>query len=492
MALHMNLSPDVPPLTREERLGSITGYAGTIKDLNRRIQCGAIANTTRDFSQATSCPNACAVGQILMIRDAAVIFHSPVGCQSLACANLWLENRLCDMRGMKYDSHVLGTDLGEADTILGATADLKDAIEKTWERYHPAAIFIAASCVSGIIGEDMEAVAQAADVPVPVVIMHCEGFKSGIWASGFDAADHAVLANIVKPPEKKRNVVNFKNFRASARKDIEEIFRRIGVDEVQFILATSTIEELSRISEARATVSICSTLGCYLGNGLEQLYGVPYIQTLNPIGITGFEAWLRQIGKVIGEEEKVEAYIAEERAYWIPKIEEAKKPLKGLRVVLGMGASFAFQVSRVIQELDMELVHTMAWHLDPEYDNGVRSTYIKHLAEEFMEDDFDVNIADQQNYELYSILKKHKPDMYLGRHPGNVVWAIKQGIPSLFMVEEFLTFGYDRFYQFIQILKDLLINRSFEDKFAAHIKLPYTEWWQTQEYSAMYREAEAN
>ena len=55
-----------------------------------------------------------------------------------------------------------------------------------------------------------------------------------------------------------------------------------------------------------ATVSICGTLGTYLGNGLEKQYGVPYVQTLRPHGITGFEEWLRGIGKVIGKETDVE------------------------------------------------------------------------------------------------------------------------------------------------------------------------------------------
>jgi nitrogenase molybdenum-iron protein alpha chain len=486
----MNLDANSVPQTREERLGSVTGYVGSIKDLNEKIQSGTLKNRNRCFSQATSCSNMCAVGQILEIRDAAVIYHAPVGCQALSCANLWLTEKVAERRGLHNNAKVLGTDLNESDTILGAVGDLRLAVLETYERYHPAAIFIAASCVSGIIGEDMEAIANETSdqLPVPVIVMHCEGFKSGIWASGFDAADHAILTNIVKEPRERRNFVNFKNFRESARADIEDMFRQIGVDGVQFLYSTSTVEELSRLSEARATVCICSTLGSYMGNGLQQQYGVPYIQTLNPVGIQGFEAWLRAVGAAIGEEEKVEAYITHERAHWIPLIEEAKKPLKGLRVVLGMGASFAFQVSRVVQELDMEVVHALSWHLDPEYDNGDRSKYIKHLAEQDFGNDFEVNIADQQNYELYSILNKYKPDLYLGRHPGNVIWAIKQGIPSLFMVEEYLTFGYKRYLRFIHIIRELLVNRSFEEKFASRITLPYSDWWSNQEYSAMYKE----
>ena len=36
--------------------------------------------------------------------------------------------------------------------------------------------------------------------------VHCEGFKSRIWATGFDISDHAVLSSIVQPPKQKRKM----------------------------------------------------------------------------------------------------------------------------------------------------------------------------------------------------------------------------------------------------------------------------------------------
>jgi nitrogenase molybdenum-iron protein alpha chain len=487
MAMNLETSVDIP--SRETRLGSIVGYAGTIKDFANKVECGTLKNRNRCYQEATGCPNMCAVAMLLEIRDMAVIYHSPVGCMSGSAANLWLVNKVAERRGLKNNAKVLGTDLNEADTIFGATGDLREAVLETYRRYKPSAIVIAASCVSGIIGEDLESVAAEAaeELPVPVIPMHCEGFKSAIWASGFDAADHVVLTSLVKPPKVKRNVINFKNFRESARADIEDMFRQIGVDGVQFLYSTSTVEEIEHLSEARATVCICSTLSTYLGNGLQQLYGVPYIQTLNPVGIIGFEKWLRTVGQAIGEEEKVEAYIARERAVWMPLIEEEKKELQGLHVVVGMGASFAFQVSRVVQELGMIVDFALAWHMDPQYDNGDKTSHAQYMAD--MSDyDFEVSVSDQQSYEIYSVLTKYKPDIFLGRHPGGSLLAIKLGIPSLFMVEEYTTFGYKRYLQFIKVLKNLLSNHSFEEKLAANVRLPYSDWWRNQQYSAMLEE----
>jgi len=147
---------------------------------------------------------------------------------------------------------------------------------------------------------------------------------------------HALLTGIVKPPQKKTNVINFINFFGSEKRQITELFAKFGVEPL-FLPAGTTVDQLSRMSESIATVSICGTLGTYLGNGLEKQYGVPYVQTLRPHGITGFEEWLRGIGKVIGKETDVENYIAQERARVLPELEKVKQKLHGIKAVVGMG-----------------------------------------------------------------------------------------------------------------------------------------------------------
>mgnify|MGYP000831972039 CR=1 FL=1 len=210
--------------------------------------------------------------------------------------------------------------------------------------------------------------------------VHCEGFKSRIWATGFDISDHAVLSSIVQPPKQKRNTINFKNFYESARPEIIEIFKNFDLEPI-FLYCNSTVEELSHISESLATTCICGTLGNYLGNGLEEKYGVPYIRTINPLGIAGFETWLREIGRVTERSDAVEKYIAEQRAIYIPQIEKIKNELKGLKAVLGMGPGYTFEVSRVLNELGIEVVWALAWHYDKKYENGDVPPSMEYLLE---------------------------------------------------------------------------------------------------------------
>ncbi|MCX7772075.1 MAG: nitrogenase [Clostridia bacterium] len=474
--------------TRENRLGSITGYNGDLKDLVQQSKCGSLKDRDRCFSQSSTCLSGCALGQLSGIRDIAIINHAPSGCTATAAGVDVLNRQLASKIGITNATVFIGTNMDEKDTVFGATQGLREIVLEVYNRYQPKAIFIGTSCVTGIIGEDVDSIVEELkeEIPVPIAAVHCEGFKSRIWASGFDAADHAVLTSLVKPPERKNNVINFKNFFESARAEITELFANFGV-RPQFLYQNATVEELSKLSESLATVCICGTLGTYLGNALEENYGVPYVRTINPLGITGFETWLREIGRVIGKQEEVEAYLERERAVYLPKIEEAKKELKGLRAVIGMGPGYTFEVSRVLQELGMEVVWAAAWHYDKQYDNGKTPASLDYLIEN-SPNNFKLSVADQQNFEILNILNDYQPDIYFSRHPGTTVWAIKQGIPALYVADEYMIFGYKGTLNFAQSILATVKNRSFEKNLAARAKLPYTSWWYQQHNAAFLKE----
>lgn len=465
--------------TRENRIGSITGYIGTLSDLAEQSGCGTLKGCSRCFSQSSTCLSSCALGQLSAIRDVAIIHHGPAGCSVASAGAYYLDKVMAKKRGVTNNTVYVGTDMNEKDTIFGSADTLRRIILEVNKRYSPKAIFVTSSCATGIIGEDIDSVVDDVrdEIDVPIVAVHCEGFKSRIWATGFDISDHAVLSSIVQPPKQKRNTINFKNFYESARPEIIEIFKNFDLEPI-FLYCNSTVEELSHISESLATTCICGTLGNYLGNGLEEKYGVPYIRTINPLGIAGFETWLREIGRVTERSEAVEKYIAEQRAIYIPQIEEIKKELKGLKAVLGMGPGYTFEVSRVLNELGIEVVWALAWHYDKKYENGDIPSSMEYLLENGV--DFEASVADQQNYEIMNILNKYQPDLYLSRHPGSTVWAIKNGTPAVYVADEYMIFGYKHTLEFAQSVLDSINNHSFEKNLARRVKLPYTEWWYEQ------------
>ena len=474
---------------RENRLGSITGFVGDLQTLVSKSEDGTLRNRERCFSQSSSCLSGCVLNALAAIRNVAVVYHAPAGCTAMASNDAVKFGQIAARVNKTTNSVFVCTDLNEKDTVFGATNDLRKIIMHTYETYKPDAIFVSTSCVSGVTGEDVDGLAGEidAELPIPVIPVHCEGFKSRIWASGFDISDHAILQGIVQPPKQKRRTINIKNFYESARPQITKIFNEVFDAEPQFLYCNSTIEELSHLSEALCTVCICGTLGTYLGNALEETYGVPYVRTINHSGITGFETWLRAIGDTIGKRAEVEAYIERQRAIFIPQIEEVTKQLKGLRAVIGMGPGFTYEIARVLQEFGMTVEYALAWHYDYKYDNGKVPPALEHLLKTSPKD-MKVAVADQQNYEVLNILNHFKPDVYFSRHPGTTVWAIKQGYAAVFVADEYTVFGYEGTLSFAKLIRDTVTNRSFEKNLAARIKLPYTKWWYEQNADKFIKE----
>ncbi len=476
--------------TRENRIGSITGYVGTLKDLASKSECGTLKGCSRCFSQSSTCLSMCGLSQLAGIRDVAIIHHGPAGCSVTSAGSYYMSKVMSKKRNVTSNTVYVGTDMNENDTIFGSTRVLKDVILKVNERYSPKAIFVSSSCATGIIGEDIDSIVDEVkeEISVPIVAVHCEGFKSRIWATGFDISDHAVLQAIVQPPREnaKTNKIAFKNFFESARPEIIEMFKKFDLDPI-FLYCNSTVEELSHLSECIATTCICGTLGNYLGNALEEKYNVPYVRSINQCGIKGFETWLREIGKVTNRSEVIEEYIKEQREIYLPQIEEVKKELKGLTAVLGMGPGYTFEVTRVLNELGIKVVWALAWHYDKKYENGDVPPSMKYLLDNDI--DFETSVADQQNYEVMNILNKYQPDMYLSRHPGSTVWAIKNGTPAVFVADEYTMFGYKHTLEFAKSILDATRNRNFEQNLAKRSKLPYTKWWYEQNVDAFLEEA---
>jgi nitrogenase molybdenum-iron protein alpha chain len=464
--------------TREQRLGSLSDYSGSPRDIVAQVhEHGKLQTRERCFSQNSGCMSGCTQGHLSAITDACVITHGPIGCSAdfmgANNARKWGEFS----QGIAHRDVILySSNMRENDTVFGGIEKLRGTVLAAFHEKHPAAIFITASCVSAIIGEDVQALAEemSEELGIPVVACSCAGFRSKIWASGFDAAHHAVLYGICKPAQQKTNTVNVINFRAAAPKELTDTLEFLGL-KPRLVIGYQTVEELSKMPEAAASVTICGTLGTYLGSGLEQHFGVPYVKALQPHGIAGFEDFLRQLAAVTHTEDRAEAYIKLNRAQYLPQIEAVKQRLKGVRAVIGMGPGFAFNFTRVLQELGIEVIQTFSWHLDIKYDHDAVPESLSLLADEGSQ--VPVRVNDLQYNEVIGLLKDTKPDLFLYRHPSNAGIIMRSGIPAISLIDEYMGFGYQGLLAFAHTIEDVLANRNFEKKLAAKTKLPYTQKW---------------
>lgn len=464
---------------RESRLGSVTGYCGSARELCRKSRGCTLCDQSRAFTQCISCSANQVMNQLVFIQDAAVVEHGPAGCSGdIPGRNITgrsgRKKRGLPVRNLRY----INTNLEERDIIYGGADKLRTAVRAAEQRFRPRAVFVTTTCASAIIGDDVAGICDEMEkeIGIPVVPIFCEGFRSKVWATGFDAAYHGILRKIVKPPKRRQpDMVNVINFQG--RDVFSRPFGQLGLWP-NYIVPYTTVERLSHISEAAASVQICSTLGTYLAAGLEEYYGVPEVKAPLPFGVAGTDAFLRELGRVTHRESEAEDYIRSEKERIAPELDRLRGRLRGKRAFIGAGAAHAHGMAAVVRELSMELVGNCVWHHDAVFDSGdARSDTLAHDVETY--GDFGIDVCNKQSYELVNMLNRARPDIYIARHAGTV-WATKLGIPSFLMADEHFGIGYEGLLRMGRLILDTVSHPQFVRNIAAHSRLPYTKWWLEQ------------
>jgi nitrogenase molybdenum-iron protein alpha chain len=481
--------------SREQRLGTIIGWDGKASDLadesgyargDCNAKCGQKARRVCElrspFTQGSVCSEQMVECQAGNVRGAVLIQHSPIGCGTgQVIYNSIYRNGLA-MRGLPVENlHLISTNLHEKDMVFGGVAKLDRSIRDAWERHHPRAIFIATSCATGIIGDDVESVASEleAELGIPVIPLHCEGFKSKHWSTGFDATQHGILRQIVRknPVKKQPDLVNVINLWGG---DVfTPMLAELGL-RVNYVVDLATVEELEQLSEAAATVTFCYTLGSYMGAALEQEFGVPEVKAPLPYGFAGTDAWLREIARVTNREGAAEAYIARERARVQPRLEELRKLLAGKKGYISTGSAYAHGLIGILRELGVEVEGSLVFHHDPVYDSqDPRQDTLAHLIDTYG-DVPQFTVGNRQQYQFFALLDRVKPDFIIIRHNGLAPLASRMGIPAIPLGDEHIAVGYQGIVNLGESILDVLAHRKYHQDIAEHVKLPYKKWWLEQ------------
>lgn len=474
--------PNVP--IRETRLGSITAFDGCAGELVKESHGCKLKECKRKFSQCMGCNAGQAFCQLSMIKDVAIVNHAPVGCSGdFFCFNFTYRVEQTKRNLPSAIGRYFSTCIEEKDTVFGAVKKLENTVRETYRRVNPSAIFVTTSCASGIIGEDIQSVVESLskELNIPVVSCSCEGFRSRIWTTGFDAAYHSVLRSIVKPPKKKTNKVNIPNFWGSHIFD--DLLKRLGY-EAQYIMPFASIEELEHISEAAATIHICPSLSTYMGAGLEQVYGVPEVKAPPAYGVEGTDRWLREIGEVLDRKDEIEKIIEEKHKEVLPKIESYREKFKGKRAYVTAGAAHGHAIIALLRELGLEVEGVSIFHHDPLYDNGCEESDVLAQDVELYGDIKNYRVCNKQAFELVNALERIKPDLMIARHDGMTLWGAKLGIPTLLVGDEQFGFGYQGVLNYASRIEEALDAIEFVTNLSKHSTMPYTKWWLDQEPGA--------
>ena len=465
---------------RESKPGRVNDLGTTGKKAEEDFKKGCLKRADRSFAQGLQCQQINSMAALMSLEDSVFISHSPQGCVGCAIMAIDMYRVGQAHRGIKNieNPRIIVTNLDQKSVVFGGEQKLREAVKKAVTRYAPKMIFVYASCASGIIGDDIDAICEDLSDEYPdqlIVPIHCEGFKSKICASGFDAAFISINKYILKK-EKKEKIPGLVNLFAPTtvsfadQKEMERMMSLIGA-QVNYIPFYSSLEKIRRIPQAEASTSICKVFADEFMKELEEDYGIPYSHTVMPIGIRNTDIWYRGIAKVIGKEKEVEEIIEKEHLRIEPLVAEIRKRLEGKRVFICGGTGRSFAAAALIDDFGMQLVGLET----PTYDGDAQADveYLNNIHKDYV-----IDIANMQPFEQVNLLNKLKPDAFIGVPQ----WAAQLGYPTTHVLDgKRPTMGYDGLLYLGRKIADQLENPGFNVKLSKHAKLPYRDSWYNED-----------
>jgi nitrogenase molybdenum-iron protein alpha chain len=462
---------------REQRIDTETflHQGGGSCELAGQFAKRCLKQADRSFSQGQQCQQINSINTFLSMEESVLIVHSPQGCAGCVSMgnNFYMVGQY--HRGIRNprNARIIISNLDEKDVILGGESKLRESIRIATERHHPKVIFVFASCASSIIGDDIDAVVaseQTKDGPLLIPI-HCEGFRSNIPASGFDAAFIAIEKYVLKNRRlpKQKGLINLfapTSISYADQREMEQILASIGLT-TNYVPFYSSLEKFRQLPAAEASTAICKVFGDEFMKTLAKNYGVPYSHTVMPIGARNTALWLRGIAALVGKEIEAEKYIAREYERIRPQIERIRKRLQGKRVFLCGGTGRSFAAAALIDDFGMKLIGMQT----PTYDEAAQFD-IEHLNG--IHGDYVIDIANMQPFEQVNLVNRLKPDVFIGQ-PG---WAARFGIPTTHVLDmKRPTMGYSGLVYLGDKIAAQIENPSFNVKLSRYARHPYKASW---------------
>jgi nitrogenase molybdenum-iron protein alpha chain len=497
---------------REDRLNSGIAYGGTLSDFRCRLGCDgegsgcAFRDGSRTFSQGSLCLLLPALAIINSFGDNVTLMHAAVGCGScLHSQNAGARSGNLQRNGIIKDSIWVSTALNEFDIINGGEEKLKSAIIEVDKTYYPKTITVVAGCVPGVNGDDIDGVIDLVkdQVAAKLIAVHCEGFKTRMWATAYDQIYHGLARTLFEDPllfnpkriiedeaerfqfEKlKKDTVNLFNLSSIGKIDEDEMVRllnSIGLN-VNIFPVFQNPDKVYRLKYAAFSISACPTHDDYCLKFFKEAFGIPYSLAHMPIGIKSTGDWIRDAARLAGREDAAERFIKNEEGRLLESISKYREFFGGKRVFVSAGEFRALATARLLHELGFEIAAVRPYHHD-------ELALAEYEELEKIAPDIPFNIANVQPYEEANLLKKLNPDLFLGHSHSNFT-SVKLGIPTSPVFNSGYAFiGYRGVFELARRLYKQLSNTALSDNISKNIRLPYREEWYSKNPFAYIKNA---
>lgn len=294
------------------------------------------------------------------IADALHLVHGPIGC----AAYTW-DIRGALSSGPELHRNSFSTDLTETDVIYGGEKKLYRALCELIDAHAPKAAFVYATCIVGIIGDDVASVCKqvSREKAIPVLPVHSEGFK-GTKKDGYRAACEALFQLIgtggtshIGPLS--INILGEFNIAGEAWM-IKDYYHKVGVQVAAVMTGDGRIKDIQSAHGASLNVVQCSGSMTFLAQMMEEKYAIPFIR-VSYFGIEDMSKALYDVADHFSADptilKRTESLVHDEVSRIHPALAGIRKDLTGKRAAIYVGGAFkAFSLIKALRHLGMDVV----------------------------------------------------------------------------------------------------------------------------------------
>jgi nitrogenase molybdenum-cofactor synthesis protein NifE len=394
------------------------------------------------------------------ITDVAHLVHGPIACEG----NSW-DNRSAKSSGSTLYRTGFTTDINEFDVIYGGEKRLFKAVKEIIEKYDPPAVFVYQTCVTAMIGDDVEAVCKAAAKKFgkPVIPVNSPGF-AGAKNLGNKLGAEALLDHVIGTIEPEYttpydiNIIGEYNLSGELWQ-VKPLLDHLGIRILSCISGDATYKEVAWSHRAKAAMMVCSKSMINVARKMEERYGIPYFEG-SFYGVADMSDALRQIAQLLVRQgapddllARTEALIASEEARAWARLKAYTPRLAGKRVLLITGGVKSWSVVSALQEVGIEIVGTSVKKSTKEDKEKIKE--IMGLKD----DDSAHMIDDMTPREMYKMLKEARADIMLSGGRSQFV-ALKAKMPWLDINQErhYAYAGYEGMVELIRQIDKALYN----------------------------------
>lgn len=295
--------------------------------------------------------------------DVVHLVHAPATCQGAS----W-ETRATHTSFEGENNTQLGycTDIRTNDIIFGGAKKLEDSIDYIVEHKTPKAIFIYETCVTAMIGDDIDNLAKRKqeEHQIPMIVIHSPGFV-GSKNLGSRLGGVAVLEQLISTREPQEihpygiNLIGEYNVTGDMWQ-YTPILEKIGIKIVSTLAGDGRLEQIQTAHRAKLNVIVCAKSLITLCNKMQEKYGIPYV-SVSFYGKRDTSNAIRSIVNAFRDEvlsKKAEKIIAEEEAKLEQKLEPYKKILGSKKAILNTGGNKSWSIASALQDIGIQVVAT--------------------------------------------------------------------------------------------------------------------------------------